>query len=251
MQGEKVEESVVAALDSIYKRVSDFDCVVIIRGGGATSDLSGFDTLQLAENVANFPLPVITGIGHERDESVIDMVAHTRVKTPTAAAALLVDRLEAVGQRLDTWTAAIGMAARRRLETEALRLTAAEGKIPAMAAVIIERGGKKLEHTAKDISIAAAKCLMAHAQHIAKLEVRMPMAIQRFVERKAQQLALCRQRTEMLNPQRILNLGYSMTTCNGKIVKQAAALKPGQTITTTLADGQLTSVVTENRNKTT
>lgn len=251
MQGEKVEESVVAALDSIYKRVSDFDCVVIIRGGGATSDLSGFDTLQLAENVANFPLPVITGIGHERDESVIDMVAHTRVKTPTAAAALLVDRLEAVGQRLDTWTAAIGMATRRRLETEALRLTAAEGKIPAMAAVIIERGGKKLEHTAKDISIAAAKCLMAHAQHIAKLEVRMPMAIQRFVERKAQQLALCRQRTEMLNPQRILNLGYSMTTFNGKIVKQAAALKPGQTITTTLADGQLTSVVTENRNKTT
>ena len=93
MQGERVEQSIIAALDKINARCDDFDCVVIIRGGGATSDMSGFDTLALAENVANFPLPVITGIGHDRDESVLDMVANTRVKTPTAAAALLISRL--------------------------------------------------------------------------------------------------------------------------------------------------------------
>ena len=84
MQGEQVEQSVIAALNRINECADLFDCVVIIRGGGATSDLSGFDTLALAENVANFPLPVITGIGHERDESVLDMVANTKVKTPTA-----------------------------------------------------------------------------------------------------------------------------------------------------------------------
>ena len=90
MQGEGVEQSVIAALEQIYALTcqqssgsTPFDCVVIIRGGGATSDLTGFDTLPLAENVANFPLPIITGIGHERDECILDMISHVRVKTPT------------------------------------------------------------------------------------------------------------------------------------------------------------------------
>lgn len=86
MQGDQVEPTVIAALDAINARLEAFDAVVIIRGGGATADMSGFDTLNLAENVANFPLPIITGIGHDRDESVLDMVSFKRVKTPTAAA---------------------------------------------------------------------------------------------------------------------------------------------------------------------
>lgn len=93
MQGEQVEQSVIAALNSIHERINDFDIVVIIRGGGLTSDMSGFDTLALAENVANFPLPIITGIGHDRDECVLDMVSNMRVKTPTAAAAFLISHL--------------------------------------------------------------------------------------------------------------------------------------------------------------
>lgn len=93
MQGEQVEQSVIAALNSIHERINDFDIVVIIRGGGSTSDMSGFDTLALAENVANFPLPIITGIGHDRDECVLDMVSNMRVKTPTAAAAFLISNL--------------------------------------------------------------------------------------------------------------------------------------------------------------
>ena len=93
MQGEQVVQSVIAALNSIHERINDFDIVVIIRGGGSTSDMSGFDTLALAENVANFPLPIITGIGHDRDECVLDMVSNMRVKTPTAAAAFLISHL--------------------------------------------------------------------------------------------------------------------------------------------------------------
>ena len=109
MQGEQVEQSVVSALNSIYEQSQEliansqkpFDCVVIIRGGGATADLSGFDTLALAENVAQFPIPVITGIGHDRDESILDMVSHTRVKTPTAAAAFLIENLKHVADRIN------------------------------------------------------------------------------------------------------------------------------------------------------
>ncbi len=101
MQGEQVEQSVIAALNSIHERIDDFDVVVIIRGGGSTSDMSGFDTLPLAENVANFPLPIITGIGHDRDECVLDMVSNTRVKTPTAAAAFLIAHLADTLQHLN------------------------------------------------------------------------------------------------------------------------------------------------------
>ena len=89
MQGEKVEPSVIQALDAIAAEADRWDAVVIIRGGGAISDLAGFDSLLLAECVAQFPLPVITGIGHERDDTVIDLIAHTRVKTPTAAAEMI------------------------------------------------------------------------------------------------------------------------------------------------------------------
>ena len=101
MQGEQVEQSVIAALNQINEHAEEYDIVVIIRGGGSTSDMSGFDTLPLAENVANFPLPIITGIGHDRDECVLDMVSNTRVKTPTAAAAFLVAHLAGTLQHLN------------------------------------------------------------------------------------------------------------------------------------------------------
>ena len=101
MQGEQVEQSIIHALEQIWSKASSsYDAVIIIRGGGATADLSGFDTLALAENVAQFPIPIITGIGHDRDESILDMVAHQRVKTPTAAAALLIDNLKQVADRI-------------------------------------------------------------------------------------------------------------------------------------------------------
>ena len=132
MQGEQVEKSIIAALNNIYAQgQKSYDCVVIIRGGGATADLSGFDTLALAENVAQFPLPIITGIGHDRDESILDMVSNTRVKTPTAAAALLIDNLRQVWERLNLAQQRISMAghiiidARHRIEMLQQRLAMA------------------------------------------------------------------------------------------------------------------------------
>ena len=97
MQGEKVEESVINALDTVANEQADWDAVVIIRGGGAVSELSCFDSYLLAANVAQFPLPVLTGIGHERDDTVTDCVAHCKFKTPTAVAAFLIER------RKDEW----------------------------------------------------------------------------------------------------------------------------------------------------
>ena len=141
MQGEEVESSIINALMRIYKVnseqciVNSFDCVVIIRGGGATSDLSGFDTLALAEHVANFPIPIITGIGHERDECILDMVSHIRVKTPTAAAALLIEHLKGMLDAIEGAQDRITRAAQQQLAAVSYQLTALEQRIP----MLVER----------------------------------------------------------------------------------------------------------------
>ena len=133
MQGEQVEKSVISALNQIYECIGDFDAVCILRGGGATADLSGFDTLALAENVAQFPLPIITGIGHERDESILDMVSHTRVKTPTAAAAFLVDRLHSVLGRIEQAEASLSQYITQRIRYQQQRISQLATLIPTLA----------------------------------------------------------------------------------------------------------------------
>ena len=122
MQGDKVESSIIAALDAINAEIDNWDVVVIIRGGGATSDLSGFDTYDLAANCAQFPLPIITGIGHERDDTVLDMISHTRVKTPTAAAEYLIGKMEETAATLNRLSDRLHLATQRILEGEYRKL---------------------------------------------------------------------------------------------------------------------------------
>jgi exodeoxyribonuclease VII large subunit len=145
MQGEQVEQSIIKALNSIYSRIPDFDVVCILRGGGATADLSGFDTLALAENVAQFPLPIITGIGHDRDESILDMVSNTRVKTPTAAAALLIDNLLQVLTRIDSAQQRISTAINQRFATQKARLDSLQTLLPVLAQRFLSNAKHRLE----------------------------------------------------------------------------------------------------------
>ena len=145
MQGERVEQSVIQALNLINNRIDDFDAVVIIRGGGATSDMSGFDTLPLAENVANFPLPIITGIGHDRDECVLDMVSHTRVKTPTAAATLLITHLCNTLQQVADAENVIAHYALDRLQRHRLQLEHITTLLPHLAQRLMTESHHSLE----------------------------------------------------------------------------------------------------------
>lgn len=145
MQGERVEQSVIQALNLINNRIDDFDAVVIIRGGGATSDMSGFDTLPLAENVANFPLPIITGIGHDRDECVLDMVSHTRVKTPTAAATLLITHLCNTLQQVADAENVIAHYALDRLQRHRLQLEHITTLLPHLAQRLMTEARHSLE----------------------------------------------------------------------------------------------------------
>lgn len=221
MQGEQVESSIISALDAINERCDDFDCVVIIRGGGGTSDLSGFDTLALAENVANFPLPIITGIGHERDESVLDMVSHTRVKTPTAAAALLIDSLHKVQIFIQNVEERIISTVRMRIETEKL----------------------KLQRLPSRISLAVQQRMNNEERHLLTLQQKITPTIERRLTKERHKLEILSQRANALDPTLLLKRGYSITLCNGRIVKSESDVKPGDTITTKLHDGEIVSTL--------
>lgn len=221
MQGEQVESSIISALDAINERYEDFDCVVIIRGGGGTSDLSGFDTLALAENVANFPLPIITGIGHERDESVLDMVSHTRVKTPTAAAAFLIDNLSLVLKRIDDVRIRIANAVGKRLEKEKLRLQLLPSRL----------------------SLAVQNRKVREEMRLQRISQSLVPALQRILTKEQHRLEILEQRISALDPTLLLKRGYSITTCNGKIIKSSRDVKPGDIITTKLHNGEIKSTI--------
>ena len=221
MQGEQVEQSVIAALDRINARIDEFDVVVIIRGGGATTDMSGFDTLALAENVANFPLPIITGIGHDRDECILDMVSYMRVKTPTAAAAFLIDHLSEVYTALVSTRERISRIAERHLAYEKMRLKQLADRIPTLFALTRERQTKRIDALAHRLDSAATQRL----------------------ERERHRLQLVAQRVQAQDPIHILRRGYSITLHNGHALRSGDELADGDIIETRLEQGTLKSEI--------
>ena len=223
MQGENVERSIIAALDAINRERDAFDCVVIIRGGGATSDLSGFDTLPLAENVAQFPLPIITGIGHDRDECILDMVAHTRVKTPTAAADMLIERLRGVEERIEDAQQRIGNYVMMRMETEKLRLSKLSERIPSLFSLVKSR----------------------NEANIKLLYERLTGAVRMRLANESHRLEMLSEKIKARDPALLLQRGYSITTVNGKAVSDASALHEGDIIETRLNKGIIKSKTIE------
>lgn len=219
MQGEGVEQSIISALEQIYDM--PFDCVVIIRGGGATSDMSGFDTLALAENVANFPIPIITGIGHERDESILDMISHTRVKTPTAAAALLIDHLKGVLETIEGAQSMITHYVQQKLSIANSQLSIISEAIPRLFSIVKTRQEAKID----------------------ALYTRLPMLIERRFTSESHRLQLMDEKLKALDPTLLLARGYSITMHNGRAVKDASQLSPGAEIETRLAKGTIHSVI--------
>lgn len=243
MQGEAVEQSVIDALDRIYSRHDEFDCVVIIRGGGATSDLSGFDTLALAENVANFPLPVITGIGHDRDESVLDMVANTRVKTPTAAAQLLVDNLARTDAQIDSMRQRIVQSTQRRMQAERMRMQAVSERIPMLFSLVSVKERARMERLSRQMTLALLRRIDSARQCVSRIEARLNDTSVRRLADERHRLQMLVQRVEAENPQRLLRRGYSITTYNGRAVRDASLLPDGVVVETRVEQGSFRSQV--------
>ncbi|MFA4047211.1 exodeoxyribonuclease VII large subunit [Prevotella sp. PCHR] len=243
MQGEGIEQSIIAALDGINAAADNFDCVVIIRGGGATSDLSGFDTLALAENVANFPLPVITGIGHERDESVLDMVAHTSVKTPTAAAALLIDNLRRTETAVDNAMERMVRVAVTRLKEEKMRLDRISDNVPVLFSLVKARRNASLDVLRERLRAGYMRRMDTARTRCDFMEQRLRSCAVQLMKDNTARLDTLSRRVEAADPVNILRRGYSITLVNGRAVRSAACLKEGDEVETRLEQGAFTAVV--------
>lgn len=221
MQGDRTEDSIISALEKIYDYSDCFDAVVIIRGGGASSELSSFDSYLLAASCAQFPLPIITGIGHERDDTVLDIVAHTRAKTPTAVAEFLIDRMAEIGD-----------------ECEYL-----EQNIFGTAIELLNAKSVQLNTLSTHFSYLLKGKTNDQLKALDSIKVRLTMLVDHLLKNQKQSLVSKEQHLKLVSPQNILKKGYSLTVKDNKIVKSVTSLEKGDVIKTLLADGEVTSLV--------
>ncbi len=220
MQGEKTESSVIHALEQIYAHQNKFDVVVIIRGGGAVSDLNSFDSYELALNIANFPLPIITGIGHERDSTVLDAVAHTSVKTPTAAAAFLIEKqANELGHLYDL---------------QELILTHSKGRL--------EKEEMKMEHLTQAIRGTHLR-LGQHMNQLQLMQAQIKLLVTQKISAEKQKLNYLEKSIEISQPDNILKRGFSITRKNGKAIRHSDEISAGDTLETQTSDGIIMSIV--------
>ena len=243
MQGKETVPSVTAALDRINRHIDLFDCVVIIRGGGSTSDLNSFDDYNLAAHVAQFPLPVVVGIGHERDVTILDYVACRRVKTPTAAAELLIGcGVEALAH-IDELREAIVSTAREYITEARRQVQYLSGTIPLIAGNIMERNRARLQHIMQIVPLTAQSRIAQGNERLQFFLKQMQQASAQTIMREKMRLTAIYEKVQILSPQNTLRRGYSLTTVNGHAVTDASQLAAGDTITTHLANGTVTSTI--------
>ena len=221
MQGERTEQSVITALDQINDHIEMFDAVAIIRGGGATSDLAAFDNYNMALHCAQFPLPIISGIGHQRDDSIVDLVVHTRVKTPTAAAEFLIDCVRQYDERIEN----------------------AANEVSELVSEIMTENEQNLQRCVSRLS-SAQQQILRQENALSGIVFRLDKSAKNAISSAKNTLSLIEKSLELSDPKTLLNRGYTLTTKNGKIVKSATELKTGETIETHFADGTTKSKIT-------
>lgn len=218
MQGEAAEQSIIDALCRVADRLEEFDAVVIIRGGGSRSDLNCFNAYRLCSYVAQFPLPVITGIGHDKDTSVADMVAHTALKTPTAVAGWLVERMSGIEGWLDN--------AALQLHDGVLRLTRAQQL--------------RLEEMAGDLRHLPAGLIRQRRLELEGRSEAFRQAVGVFLRQEQQRVATSAELIESRSPRRILRMGFAVVRGDGRAVRSIAEVTAGQRMEVEVADGRFT-----------
>ena len=245
MQGERTEESVIAALDRIYAHQELFDVVALLRGGGATSDLNSFDSYLLAANCAQFPLPILTGIGHERDDTVVDLVAHTRLKTPTAVAEFLIARMDQAAQTVEELQQTMTQSASMRMLQEKQRLQSYATRFPALVGQRMERNRTLLHQLGAKLPTMAQGFVERKRAMVDRLAMQLRNATTTHLTEKQRFLQLQEQFVRMASPDYILRRGYSLTLREGKIIKRAEELHVGEELTTRFMDGEVKSIIKE------
>ena len=242
MQGERTAVSVMDALDTIEAEADRWDCVVIIRGGGATSDPIAFDDYALAAHVARFPLPVVVGIGHERDVTVLDYVANLRVKTPTAAAEWLISQGGRALERLRRIGGELLQSLTDRIAGHRTQLACCEGLLPTASGACVERSASQLRNRVEALAAICSQRILPQTVRLDHLADSLGNRAMSAIERSRIKLDGKEALVAALSPEATLRRGYSVTRVGGMAVRDAASVPSGTRIETQLASGTMISV---------
>ncbi len=221
VQGVNVESEMIQQLKKIERYKSEFDCVVIIRGGGARLDLAGFDNLELCKAIANCPLPVFTGIGHDIDETVADLVAHRALKTPTAVADFLIHR-------------------NLQFESEMIQLGILLNN---QVTAILQAATLKLQKIQQAITFQSESSIFRQNQMLGYIEEELPKSVLHFLKSQSQNLDNLETLVQLLHPETALKRGFTITSKNGKSIHSQKSIKKGDELTTTFWNGIVKSKV--------
>lgn len=239
MQGVKTVPTVLAALDKVEQNQHMFDCVVIIRGGGGTEELNSFDNYDLARRVATFPLPVIVGIGHERDITVLDYVAGIRVKTPTAAAEHIILQAANALAHIGELSNQVVSIARDYIARAKEQLSYYAGNLPIVAQRIIDTNTLRLQNFIQNIPLHVQRRIEGENAQLARQKDAIKNAVAQVKMKETMRLEALGDKIELLSPRKVMARGYTLTTCEGKIMTDAAQLEAGKLVTIHFRDGKV------------
>ncbi|MDE6410748.1 MAG: exodeoxyribonuclease VII large subunit [Muribaculaceae bacterium] len=246
MQGDRTAISVIESLDFVESTIDFWDCVVIIRGGGSTTDLHGFDNYELARKVAEFPLPIVVGIGHERDRCVLDEIACRRCKTPTAVADFLVDSCRDAWNEVLSNVREIADYVSERMHGENMRLANLENLLPARINSAVAREERHLDEIRGRVERLAESKLKDAAARVEMDRLRLMNILRGATERQMMRIQRMEDLLRVLSPENTLKRGYSITRKNGKAVFDASELKEGDVLITSFNCGEIKSIVEKN-----
>ncbi len=243
MQGNEAENSIIAALEQIFDRENDFDAVVIIRGGGSQSDLNCFNSYRLASCIAQFPLPILTGIGHERDSTIADRVACRCLKTPTATAEFIIDIAETFHSRLISASNRIALLARDGYQDTQEHLQQKAHALQFAWKTLMHENEKVLSRYYSDFQRKTSMLFIQNRSNLTQIEQSLKREIQNALRTKKEQIKMLEVKQQILDPHHLLQRGYSITLADGKILRNAKDVKLGQQLKTILHDGKVDSKV--------
>ncbi len=271
MQGDQTEDSIITALDRVFDHEEFFDAVVIIRGGGSKSDLAAFDNYNIAYHITQFPIPVITGIGHEQDETIADLVAHTRLKTPTAVAGFLIGLAEAFEGELRDKKNELLKTVMAKLSGYDNQLRLLSRTLSGNIQQVIQRQSDYLEYVSERLGASSDRLIRDQKRTIrimfnnltgginssiryrslqhSNLVQKSVTSCSRYLSTNSQHLSLLKQRIHDMDPDRILERGYSITLHSGKAVKDVSEIHKGDVLETRLANGSISSSVMNTKIK--
>ncbi|MBQ4279032.1 MAG: exodeoxyribonuclease VII large subunit, partial [Rikenellaceae bacterium] len=248
MQGDAAEASIIDALGRAGERWDEFDAVVMIRGGGSQSDLGCFDSYRLCSHVAQFPLPVITGIGHDKDRSVADQVAFASLKTPTAVAGWLIEGMEEFDRYIETLAAQVEEFAAATLDGQRGRLQTAGYELARIATRLTHGLELRLERLADALAHGAAEMLRRRSERTERADGLLRERVPALLSQCAARLDLLGERVDARRPDRILAMGFSIVRGPQGAVTDSRKLKAGEQVEITMLHGYAQATINSTDN---